>query len=196
MLVFLWALYLLVQWLCFNIARIRRAVSSVIASSRYYERSVDSVHVHGSLTNSLSIVREESYSHKTDISNANQRQDSWKIIHSSEASCNNLQYDVQSSLTITGEVNTTADTLLDAKEKIFVRVITAQAPNKIAGFFRLSCHGMLSTPLAFDCSANEMSSALLELPSFERAAGLASRVHISGIWQFYRMCPWRVLYLH
>jgi hypothetical protein len=45
-----------------------------------------------------------------------------------------LQYGVQSSLSITGQVNTTADTLLDAKDKIFVRVITAQAPNKIAGF--------------------------------------------------------------
>jgi hypothetical protein len=73
---------------------------------------------------------------------------------------------VQPSLFITGPVNTTADTLLDAKDKIFVRVITAQAPNKKVGFFRLSCHGMLPTPLAFDCSANEMSSALLELPSF------------------------------
>jgi hypothetical protein len=73
---------------------------------------------------------------------------------------------VQSSLSITGQVNTTADTLLDAKDKIFVRVITVQASNKIAGFFRLSCHGMLPTPLAFDCSANEMSSELLELPSF------------------------------
>ena len=60
---------------------IRRAVSSAIASSRYYERSVDSVHVHGNLTNSLSIVREESYSHKTDISIANQLQVSWTIIN-------------------------------------------------------------------------------------------------------------------
>jgi hypothetical protein len=74
---------------------------------------------------------------------------------------------VQSSLSIiTGQVNTTADTLLDAKDKIFVRVITAQASNKNVGFLRLLCHGMLPTPLAFDCSANEMSSALLELQSF------------------------------
>ena len=64
MLLFLSALYLWLQWLYFNIARIRRAVSSAIASSRYYERSVDSVHVHGSFTNSLSIVREEPYSHE------------------------------------------------------------------------------------------------------------------------------------
>jgi len=59
-----------------------------------------------------------------------------------EASYNSLQYGVQSSLSITGEVNTTADTLLDAKDKIFVRVITAQASNKNVGFFRLQCHGM------------------------------------------------------
>jgi hypothetical protein len=72
---------------------------------------------------------------------------------------------VQASFSITGEVNTTADTLLDAKDKIFVRVITTQAPNKITCFFRLSYHGMLVTPLAFDRSANEMSSALLELPT-------------------------------
>jgi hypothetical protein len=72
---------------------------------------------------------------RTDISIANQRQVSWKIIFS-EASCNSLQYGVQSSLSITGQVNTTADTLLDAKDKIFVRVITTQAPNKIVGFFR------------------------------------------------------------
>ena len=84
----------------------------------------------------------------------------------SESSCNSLQYGVQSSLSITCQVNTTADTLLNAKDKTFVRVITAQAPNKIAVFFRLSYHGMLPTPLAFDCSANEMSSALLELSSF------------------------------
>jgi hypothetical protein len=82
---------------------------------------------------------------------------------------------VQSSLSITGEVNTTADTLLDAKDKIFVRVITAQASNKVAGFFRLSYHGMLPTPLAFDCSANEMSSALLELPSFVANITVARR---------------------
>ncbi len=125
---------------------------------------------------------------RTNISIANQRQVSW--------SCNSLQYGVQSSLSITGQVNTTADTLLDAKDKIFVRVISTQAPNKIAGYFRLSYHGLLTTPLAFDCSTNEMSSALLELPSFERAAGQVSRAHISGIWQFYRMCPWRELYLH
>ncbi len=92
-----------------------------------------------------------------------------------EASYNSLQYGVQSSLSITGEVNTTADTLLDAKDKIFVRVITAQAQNKTAGFFRLSCHGILTTPLAFDCSANEMSSALLELPSFAANITVARR---------------------
>ena len=103
---------------------------------------------------------------RTDIRIANQRQVSRKIIYSSEASCNSLQYGVQSSLSITAQVNTTADTLLGAKDKIFVRVITAQAPNKITCFFRLSCHGMLVTPLAFDRSANEMSSALLKLPSF------------------------------
>ena len=44
---------------------------------------------------------------------------------------------MQPSLSITGEVNTTADTLLDAKDKIFVRVITAQASNKIAVLFHL-----------------------------------------------------------
>ena len=82
---------------------------------------------------------------------------------------------MQSSLSITGQVNTTADTLLNAKDKIFVRVITAQAPNKIAGSFRLSYHGMLTTPLAFDCSANEMSSALLELPSFVANITVARR---------------------
>ena len=64
MLLFLSALYLWLQWLYFNIARIRRAVSSAIASSRYYERLVNSIHVHESFTNSLSIVREESYSHE------------------------------------------------------------------------------------------------------------------------------------
>jgi hypothetical protein len=67
---------------------------------------------------------------RTDISIANQRQVSWKIIYSSEASCNSLQYGVVSMpwiavIVITGQVNTTADTLLDAKDKIFVRVITA-----------------------------------------------------------------------
>jgi hypothetical protein len=72
---------------------------------------------------------------RTDISIANQRQVSWKIIFS-VASCNSLQYCVQASLSIPGQVNTTADTLLDAKDKIFVRVITTQAPNKIVGFFR------------------------------------------------------------
>ena len=72
---------------------------------------------------------------RTDISIAKQRRVSWKIIYSTEASCNSLQYDVQLSFSITGQVNTTADTLLDAKDKIFVRVITAQAPNKIVGFF-------------------------------------------------------------
>jgi hypothetical protein len=82
---------------------------------------------------------------------------------------------VQPSLSITGEVNTTADTLLDAKDKIFVRVITAQASNKNVGFSRLSYHGMLPTPLAFDCSANEMSSALLELPSFVANITVARR---------------------
>jgi hypothetical protein len=82
---------------------------------------------------------------------------------------------VQSSLSITGEVNTTADTLLDAKDKIFVRVITAQAPYKIAGYFRLSNNSMLVTPLAFDCSANEMSSALLELPRFAANITVARR---------------------
>jgi hypothetical protein len=62
------------------------------------------------------------------------------MIHRSsfcEASCHILQYGVQSSFSITGEVNTTADTLLDANDKIFVRVITAQAQNKTADFFRL-----------------------------------------------------------
>jgi hypothetical protein len=50
---------------------------------------------------------------RTDISIANQRHVSWNIIVS-VASCNILQYGVQSSLSITGKVNTTADTLLDA----------------------------------------------------------------------------------
>ena len=54
-------------------------------------------------------------------------------------------------------------------------MITAQASNKIDGYFRLSCHGMLVTPLAFDCSANEMSSALLELPSFVANITVARR---------------------
>jgi len=58
---------------------------------------------------------------------------------------------------------------------IHFRVITAQAPNKITCFFRLSYHGMLPTPLAFDCSANEMSSALLELPSFVANITVARR---------------------
>ncbi len=62
-----------------------------------------------------------------------QREVSWRIIFS-VASCHILQYGVQSSLSITGEVNTTADTLLDAKDKIVVRVITEQAPNKVVGF--------------------------------------------------------------
>jgi hypothetical protein len=130
---------------------------------------------------------------RTDISIANQRQILWKIIYSTKASCNSLQYGVQSSSSITGEVNTTADTLLDAKDKIFVRVITAQAPNKIAGFCRLAYHGMLSTPLAFDCSANEMPSALLELPSFVANITVARRgpslegVHIYGIFQIFHL---------
>jgi hypothetical protein len=34
---------------------------------------------------------------------------------------------------------------------------------------------MLVTPLAFDCSANEMSSALLELPSFVANITVARR---------------------
>ena len=34
---------------------------------------------------------------------------------------------------------------------------------------------MLTTPLAFDCSANEMSSALLELPSFVANITVACR---------------------
>ncbi len=115
---------------------------------------------------------------RTDTSIANQRRVSWKIIFY-EVSCNILQYCVQSSLS-----NTTADTLLDAKDKIFVRVITAQAPNKIAGSIRLSYHGMLTTPLAFDCSANEMASALLELPSFVANITAARRGPslVSGIY--------------
>jgi hypothetical protein len=123
---------------------------------------------------------------RTDSSMAKQRRVSWKIIYSTEASCNSLQYGVQSSLSITVEVNTTADTLLDAKDKIFVRVITAQAPNKIAGFCRLAYHGMLSTPLAFNCSANEMASTLLELPSFVANITVARRrPSLEGAYSWY-----------
>jgi hypothetical protein len=108
---------------------------------------------------------------------------------------------VQASLSITGQVNTTADTLLSAKDKIFVRVITTQAPNKIVGFFRLLCHGMLPTPLAFDCSANEMSSALLELPRFVANITVARRVpSLEGAYSWYLAIvsdvSRRVLYLH
>ncbi len=122
---------------------------------------------------------------RSDINIANQRQVSWKLFFS-EVSCNSLQYGVQSSLSITGQVNSTADTLLDAKDKIFVCVITAQAPNKIAGFFRLSYHGMLPTPLAFDCFTNEMSSALLELPSFVANITVARRgPSLEGAYSWY-----------
>ncbi len=93
---------------------------------------------------------------------------------------------MQATLSITGQANTTADTLLGAKDKIFVRVIIAQAPNKIIGLFRLSYHGMLTTPLAFDCSANEMSSALLELPSFVANITVARRgTSLEGAYFWY-----------
>jgi hypothetical protein len=64
--------------------------------------------------------------------------------------------------------------------------IIAQAPNKIADFFRLLYHSMLATPLAFDCSANEMSSALLESPSFVANITVARRgPSLEGAYSWY-----------
>jgi hypothetical protein len=56
----------------------------------------------------------------------------------------------------------------------------------IADFFRLLYHSMLATPLAFDCSANEMSSALLELPSFVANIAVARRgPSLEGAYSWY-----------
>jgi hypothetical protein len=55
---------------------------------------------------------------------------------------------------------------------------------------------MLTTPLAFDCSANKISSALLEKLCCQYYCCASRAKHIPGIWQLYRMCPWRVLHLH